>query len=393
MHDRLHTWIVDHLPQARSLLADLVAMNTWSWNPDGLADSARSIADAFGHLGAVTIEDIGPITQVRDDGGPAVVPLGPALRVRADGPGPHVLLVSHHDTVFAPDVPFGWSEHGDRIQGPGVVDAKGGIVQLWLALGALREAGITRSWELLIVPDEEIGSLGSADAIRRAAAQADVGFGFEPSFPDGSLAAARAGSANYTFVLRGRSAHAGREHHLGRNALTAAARLALGLEELTDRPRILSNPAMVHGGRAPNIVPDTTVLRANVRVADQPAADEVTARVSGLCMEVGAIDGIEVEVHGGFTRPPKPRSPSYLALLDGVVARAGSLGIDLAYADTGGVCDGNLMADAGLDNVDNLGPVGGNLHQVGEYMEAGSLAPRALLAASLLADPPGGTAG
>ena len=58
----------------------------------------------------------------------------------------------------------------------------------------------------------------------------------------------------------------------------------------------------------------------------------------------------------------------------------------MGYADTGGVCDGNLMADEGLHNVDNLGPVGGDLHQVGEYLETGSLVPRALLAASLIAD-------
>ena len=125
---------------------------------------------------------------------------------------------------------------------------------------------------------------------------------------------------------------------------------------------------------------------------DHEAAAEVTAQVEALCEEIGSIDGIEVELYGGFTRPPKPRTDAYLSLLDGIVGRAADLGIEVGYADTGGVCDGNLMADEGLVNVDNLGPVGGNLHQVGEYLETDSLVPRALLAASLIADPPGGSA-
>lgn len=392
MHERLHTWISGHEADAVTLLERLVGMNTWSWNPDGLRASADVLADVFGALGTATIEPIDPIPQLSDAGTLTTAELGPAVRVRHEGDTPHVLLVSHHDTVFPPDVDFTWSRAGDRITGPGVVDAKGGLAVLWLALGSLRAAGIDPSWELLIVPDEEIGSPGSAPLIRAAARGADLGLGFEPSFPDGTLAAGRAGSANYAFLVTGRSAHAGREHHLGRNAVAAAARLVLGLEALTDRPRILANPAVVHGGRAPNIVPDIAVVRANVRVADHEAADHVTARVADLCAQVGSIEGIEVGLHGGFTRPPKPRNPGYVALLDDIVARAAGLGIDVGYADTGGVCDGNLMADEGLHNVDNLGPVGGDLHQVGEYLETGSLVPRALLAASLIADPPGGSA-
>jgi glutamate carboxypeptidase len=392
MHERLHTWIDAKAPEAFALLERLVGMNTWSWSADGLTASAEALAEAFAPLGATTIEPIPPITTVTDDGTVSESPLGPAVRVKAEGAGPRVMLVGHHDTVFSPDVAFAWNDEGDRITGPGVADAKGGLVQLWLALGALAATGVARSWELLIVPDEEIGSLGSAAIIAATAARAEVGFGFEPSFPDGTLAAARAGSANYTFLVTGRSAHAGREHHLGRNALTATARLALGLEQLTDRPRILSNPAVVHGGRAPNIVPDTAVLRANVRVGDLDAAEEVERRVAELCDDVAALDGISVERHGGFTRPPKPRTDSYLALLDGAVARARELGMAVSYSDTGGVCDGNLMAAAGLDNIDNLGPVGGNLHQVGEYLERQSLIPRAVLAASLIAEPPGGHA-
>lgn len=390
MHDRLHTWISEHEADARDLLERFVGISSWSHDPVGLTQSAAAIAEAFGAFGTATIEPVDVTTRITDAGEVSELHHGPAVRVRSDAPGPRVLLVSHHDTVFSPDVPFAWEVNGDRITGPGVVDAKGGLAQVWLALGALQAAGLERAWELLIVPDEEIGSPGSARMIREASAVADIGFGFEPSFPDGSLAAGRAGSANYSFVVRGRSAHAGREHHLGHNAIVAAADLITGIAAMTDRPRVLATPAVISGGRALNIIPDTAVVRANVRVQDTAAAESVERSIAAIVDGVEQAEGIRVEVHGGFTRPPKPREDRYVALLDAVVARAATLGMDLQYADTGGVCDGNLMADAGLVNVDNLGPVGGNLHQVGEYLEADSLVPRAVLTASLLADLPNG---
>ncbi len=390
MHGRLHTWISEHEADARDLLERLVGISSWSHDPVGLSRSADAIAEAFGSLGTATIETVDSTTRVTDSGEVEEQHPGPAVRVRSDAPGPRVLLVSHHDTVFSPDVAFAWEVDGDRITGPGVVDAKGGLAQLWLALGALQATGVERAWELLVVPDEEIGSPGSARMIRDASHAADLGFGFEPSFPDGSLAAGRAGSANFSFVVRGRSAHAGREHHLGHNAIEAAARLVTGIAAMTDRPRILATPAVISGGRALNIIPDTTVVRVNVRVRDAAAVEAVQRSIAAVVESVESAEGIQVEVHGGFTRPPKPRGDRYVALLDAVVARAATLGMDLEYADTGGVCDGNLMADAGLVNVDNLGPVGGNLHQVGEYLESNSLVPRAVLTASLLTDLPDG---
>ncbi len=386
MHDLLHTWMDDHASKAVLHLEELVAINTHSLNTAGLEASASSLATLFGELGSVTVEQTPPTTEVDGSGESLVTPLGPLVRVHHDAPGPRVMLIGHHDTVFTPDVHFGWHRSGDTITGPGVADAKGGLVQLWLALGALEAAGCSPAWDLLIVPDEEIGSPGSAPAIRAAAREAALGFGFEPSFPDGGVAGARAGSGNFAIVIRGRAAHAGREHHLGRNAVVEAAEVIGRLASLTAYPEILSNPGVVSGGRAVNIVPDTAVVRSNIRVRTPEQAEFIQASLEELVAGISAKDGFSAELHGRFGRPPKPRTPGYDRLLDAVVAAGAELGLVLAVADTGGVCDGNLMADEGLVNVDNLGPVGGGLHQVGEYLHEPSIANRALLTATLLAN-------
>jgi glutamate carboxypeptidase len=51
---------------------------------------------------------------------------------------------------------------------------------------------------------------------------------------------------------------------------------------------------------------------------------------------------------------------------------------------SGGVCDGNILASAGLVNVDTLGVLGGGLHSEQEWMLTESLVTRAQLTALLI---------
>ena len=51
---------------------------------------------------------------------------------------------------------------------------------------------------------------------------------------------------------------------------------------------------------------------------------------------------------------------------------------------TGGVCDGNILANAGLPTLDTAGAIGGELHTKSEYLIYSSLIQRARLAALFL---------
>jgi len=51
---------------------------------------------------------------------------------------------------------------------------------------------------------------------------------------------------------------------------------------------------------------------------------------------------------------------------------------------TGGCCDGNNLAAAGLPNIDTLGVRGGQIHSVDEFVIVDSLAERARLSALAL---------
>ena len=132
---------------------------------------------------------------------------------------------------------------------PGVADMKGGLAVMLRALQAVESVGVSGfGYEILINSDEEVGSPGSAALIAEAARGKNAALTYEPSaLPDGTLAGARPGSGNFSILVEGRSAHAGRNPEEGRNALLAAADLALRLVA-AKRTGLTVNPARI--GRA-----------------------------------------------------------------------------------------------------------------------------------------------
>jgi glutamate carboxypeptidase len=355
---------------------------------------ASSVTGAFGRVGELVATPLPPRAWIDDLGRSVEQPLGDVLSMRHVAPRERlsVLLAIHYDTVYPssgrpPSVDL--IDNGRILRGPGVTDAKGGIAVLLASLEAAVAfgAGETLSWEVILNPDEELGSPGSACFLVEAAGRHDLGLVFEPSLDEGgTFAGARKGSGNFHVVVRGRAAHAGRNLDDGRNAVLAAAELASMLARLDDEHRgVTVNVAALHGGAPLNVVPDLAVLRVNARVTDEDDASWFTHRITEAVNFIGTRDGFSAAVFGGFHCPPKPLDASTRKLLDHVTACGRDLGITIAAKDTGGVCDGNKLAAAGLPTLDTLGVRGGSIHSPEEYLVVESLAERAALTAILLA--------
>ncbi|AHE54752.1 hydrolase [Sphingomonas sanxanigenens] len=374
---------------AQPMLAQVEAwasVNSGSRNLDGLAATAALLADAFAALpGDVTLADAAPVEVVEPDGRVREVAHGRNLivKVRPDAPA-RILLTGHMDTVFGVDHPFqalAWREPG-VLGGPGVADMKGGLAIMLAALKAIETApGMARfGYDVVINSDEEVGSPGSAALLARLAKGKVAALTYEPAMPDGTLAGARSGSGNYSFIVKGLSAHAGRNPDDGRNAVLAAADLALRLAAART-PTLSVNPAKVDGGGPNNVVPDHAVLRVNFRPATPDDEARARALIAGSVAAVAAAHGVTIHAHGGFGRPPKPLDPGAERLF-GLVRRCGAdLGLDIAWRPTGGVCDGNNIAACGVPVVDTMGARGGAIHSADEYLLVDSLPERAMLSA------------
>jgi glutamate carboxypeptidase len=367
------------------------AINSGSAHPEGLARMLEALSEAFRPLGGEEERiSLAPMPVVNDAGILTEQPLGQALRIRKRPDAPlRVLLAGHMDTVFGREHVFQiphLREDG-TLHGPGVADMKGGIAVLLAALSALEASPMAEKvgWEVLINPDEEIGSIGSRALFEEAARRNQVGLLYEPSMPDGALVSSRKGSGNFTLVVRGRAAHAGRDFTQGKNAVALLAECVGALHGLNgQQPGVTVNCARVRGGEALNVVPDLAQLGFNVRVADTAEQRWVEERIGALVEQTARREGFAVELHGGFTRPPKPVNEAMRRVQALVESCAAELGMPLSWNPSGGCCDGNNLAAAGLPNVDTLGVRGGNIHSDREYLVVDSLVERAQLSALLL---------
>jgi len=327
---------------------------------------------------------------VNTSGDKEIVEYEPAVHISVRPEAPiKLVLTGHYDTVFPKDFHFQSPTYvdDDTVNGPGTADMKGGIIVMLEALKALEMSKHAHKigYDVLLSPDEEIGSPGSAGQLRKLGQTAHVGLTFEPALADGSMAGARKGSGNFALIIRGKAAHAGREHHLGRNAIAAMAKFIVELDTLNGaREGVTFNIAKVDGGGASNIVPELAIGRFNVRVKAQDDDLWVTEQLNALTANMNAIDGISAELTGGFTRPPKPMAPANKVVFNWVKQAGACLGQDIRWAPSGGVCEGNNLWAAGCPNVDTLGVRGGNIHSDREYIKLSSLAERTKLAALIM---------
>lgn len=378
---------------AKPMLAQVQAwssINTGTGNLTGLAEQAAMLADAFAALpGEVTLEAPTPVSAVAADGREVAVEHGQhlILRVRPEAER-RFLLTGHMDTVFPASHPFQqqtWLD-SETLNGPGVADMKGGIAVILAALLAFETSpgAAATGYDVLINADEETGSLSSAALIAELARGKAAALTYEPSaLPDGTLAGARAGSGNYSLIVTGRSAHAGRNPQDGRNAIVAAAALALGLKAL-EREGLSVNPARIDGGSANNVVPDLAVLRFNIRPRELELAEQFQQQIKLLIAEIETRHEVSIHLHGGISRPPKPLDVRAERLFGVVEECSALLGSPITRKASGGVCDGNNIAACGVPVVDTMGVRGGAIHSPDEFLIVPSLAERARLSALVL---------
>ena len=363
------------------------AINSGSRNLGGLEQMADVLADAFAALpGALRLEAPAPVEAVDSAGRTIQLEHGRHLHLNVRPTAPvQLLFTGHMDTVFAADHPFQQTRWLDEatLNGPGVADMKGGIAVMLAALKAVEQSPVADciGYEVVINSDEEVGSLGSAPLLEQAARGKRAALTYEPAaLPDGTLAGARPGSANYAIVVRGRSAHAGRNPEDGRNAVLAAADLALRLAE-AKYPGLSINPSRIEGGSPSNVVPDLAILRVNLRPARPEDEERARKLIDELVRSIAEKHEVEVHAHGGLGRPPKPLTPEAEALF-GLVKQAGAdLGQAIGWQASGGVCDGNNIAACGVPVVDTMGVRGGKIHSMEEYLIVESLKERASLSA------------
>jgi glutamate carboxypeptidase len=363
-------WCRGRQVEMTALLSELVAIESPSTDPSGVAALARRIDRELSPLGLS-----GELVDVEG--------AGPILRARHGERG--VMLLGHLDTVWD----LGTLAHrparieGDRLYGPGSYDMKGGIVVCVFALKALSARGALPPVSVFLTPLEEIGCEPYRAVMESEMHACRAVLDFEPAWPGGAVKTQRKGSASFTLKARGASAHAGADFTRGANAILELSRRLLDAAALTDLPRgITVNVGTVRGGTRPNVVPDRAEAEIDVRFRTLSDGERTRAALEALRPSDSRVT---LEVESSAFYPPLERGPRVEATYRLAREVAAALGLPpLEEVATGGASEASFAAAMGLPTLDGLGADGDGAHAVDEHVILSSMPDRAALAAGLI---------
>lgn len=350
-------------------LRQLVEIESPTYDTDGIKRASLWLQTQFAGLGE--------LRRFETDA-------GPVLRLFHRGSGPRVLLLAHYDTVH----PVGswdelWREEGDEIYGPGVYDMKAGLLFALWALRYLNYSGREHpNLEILLTPDEEVGSRSSRILIEDAARGADYALVLEPPTGSGDLKVHRKGVGWYLVKVHGRAAHQGVEPEKGVNAIVEASRQILQIIEAQDLEKGTTlGPNVIKGGVTGNVVADYAEVLVDMRAWTIKEAERVDRFMRSLQPQQ---QGARLELEGGLNRPPMEPTPESMRLFELARGVARDLGFDSQPGKVGGGSDGNFTANLGVPTLDGLGALGAGAHQKSEHIVKSALPPRLALLAELL---------
>ena len=348
-------------PTLVELASELVRID--SINPDlepgaaGEGEVARFVAEWLRAAGLeVTIEDASP-------GRPNVIGVA-----RGSGGGRSLMLNAHMDTVGVAGMesPFAPVVRDGRLHGRGAGDMKGSLAALMLVAAAAAREGLRGDLVVTAVADEEVGSVGTEDVVRRLTA--DAAIVSEPT--EEVVAIAHKGFAAFEIEIEGNAAHGSRPD-LGVDAIAAMGPVLSGIAALDARLRSGSghpllgtgslHASVIEGGQEYSSYPARCLLLGERRTVPDETVDDVRAELEAICAGRGA-----------SVRLPFHRSPFETAADADVVA---ALHRQLGHEEVGGVAfwaDSALLADAGIPTV-VFGPIVGGIHGLDEWVDLASL--------------------
>ena len=391
LYDPFLQWLDHQKSEMSSLVERWGNINSHVTNLEGLRQQLEELKKSFTELhGEVQEIELPPHSQVDDKGKKHDRQSGKALHIVKRSNAPVKILFSGHmDTVYDKNSPFQKVQYLDanRMNGPGVLDMKAGLVIMLYTLLAFEKTPWAKKigWEILITPDEEIGSPSSKEVIKRTSKRNHYGFVFEPSLLDGAFVSHRAGSKNINILVHGKMAHSGRDFALGKSAIFAASEIISNIEKLNGvHDNVVVNVGQINSGTGFNVVPDLAVIRCNIRAGTKALMDETTKKLYEIVKSAEKRDGITCEVIEQTGNPPKEETEGSKKILRMIEMSAQELKIPFKTGYSKGVTEGNTMAAEGLPVIDSLGGRGGKIHTHEEYLEIDSLVERSKLLALLL---------
>lgn len=333
---------------------------------------------------AKTIAAVNSVERIASRG------FGEHVRITAFSDGDQeqpIVILGHTDTVH----PRGsiterpWRVEENRIYGPGIFDMKSNCALALELLRAFEATGTqpARPITLLLMCDEESGSVHGRAVVEVEARKAHAVFVLEPSAGGGRVKTGRKGTGMFTVEVHGRAAHAGLDPEKGVNAVLELARQTVRLHELND-PANGTNVTVtiLNGGTASNVVPALATAEVDMRFTSV----DLGVAVEHDVLNLKPFDPrAQIVVTGGINRPPLERTPKVVELYELARGIAAKLDFELGETSVGGGSDGNFVGALGVPVLDGLGIEGDGAHAAHEHIIVDNIAARGTMLAGMIA--------
>lgn len=310
--------------------------------------------------------------------------------------GKRLLLIGHLDTVFEPDTLVQtWIRKDTVAAGPGTNDMKGGNMIIIYALKALKEAGLLKDRQVIVIMHGDEESSGKPISVSRkdiieAAQRSDIALCFETGTGMDYATIARRGSSSWSLTVKGKQAHSGGifNKNTGAGAIYEASRIIHRFYDELQEQHLTFSPGIILGGTQvamdstgtegtvsgkTNIVPNTTIVKGDLRFISEEQKNKAREKMRAIVKESLPQTEAEITFTDGIpAMSPTQGNLNVLNLLSKVSQDLGQGEVKAYDPGLRGAGDISFVAQY-LDCLDGLGAMGGGAHAPSEFINLKTL--------------------
>lgn len=378
---KIVAYVDAHKDEAVSLLEKVVNIESATQNLAGVKRVGDTFKVEFAALGMAARWIDMPAEMKRG---------GHLVAETSGGRGKRILLLGHIDTVLQGEH---WRRDGDKANGNGSSDMKGGDVVLLYALKALADIGALKDMRVIVMLTGDEEAAGRPVEISRgdmiaAAKRSDLALSFEGA-RGVDATVGRRGSSSWTLEVTGATGHSSQifKARMGSGAILEAARiLDQFYEQFHNDKNFTFNPSLIIGGTEANltgtsgtatgktnVVPAKVIVRGDLRFSDEAQKEAARAKMRAIVAANLPRTSANITFEDGI--PAMAATDGNYALLHQLSQVSQDLGfgkvgtVDPADRGAGDIAYVSHL----ISGLDGLGADGQGAHASGESVDLASL--------------------